>query len=177
MSGNASNHGKDSNGDWVPMGATTTGDNSPAGKMVIADNNTLYNTDGTSPKTETVTGRPRHLNDVNAYALHATQGAVVQGDLSLIEYTAGENVTAVLINAWGSTNFKGYYVTVNAPDAATAALRLASDNTTSKTDTLRYWCAADKAKLIKMGEEITSVYFIAIDTDASEDNNADIEPY
>lgn len=34
MAGNSSNHGKDSNGKWIPMGATTDSNNNPAVAMV-----------------------------------------------------------------------------------------------------------------------------------------------
>ncbi len=137
----------------------------------------LYNSDGTASKTEVCSAQPRHLNDVANYTLHSSQGAVDTAELSQIEFTAGEYCTAVLVNAWGGSSFQGAYLTVNAPDATTAALRLKSDNTATTTETRRYFVPAGVIRLFKFDFEVTSVHFVAIDNDATPDNNIEVEPY
>lgn len=137
----------------------------------------LYNSDGTAGKTAGTTGYPRHLNDVANYTDHYTQGAVSTAELSTLTWTAGEDVTAILVNPWGGSAFKGVYLTVNAPDDATAALRLKSDNTSGSTDTIRYFVPAGSPRLLKFSSAITRVDLVAIDAEGAEDNNVEVEPY
>jgi hypothetical protein len=135
----------------------------------------LYNTDGTYPKTQVVTADPKHLNDVPNYTLHSTQGVVAEAEIQTITYTPGMNVTGFLVDAWGGAAFLGYYFTVNAASLADAAVRLRSN--IANAATLRNRVGAGKTKFPKYAAEITRIDFVAIDNDATPDNNAEIEPY
>jgi uncharacterized protein YukE len=138
----------------------------------------LYNTDGTPGKNQAVTGDPKHHNDIPNYTLHASQGVVAEVEIVTTTYTAGMNVTAALINAWAGAatpTFLGVYVTFNAASLTDAATRLQSLE--SNTSTLRYFVKAGTMRLFKLGVEITRIDMVAIDNDATPDNNVEVEPY
>lgn len=132
----------------------------------------LYNTDGTWPKTETVTAQPKHLNDIPNYTGHATQAAVGAGEINTITLSAGTYATGIYVNPWGPSTFSGVYVTVNAADSATARSRLQSVEGSS---TLRYFVPNGKPRTLKFTSEITRVDVTAIDSAA--DNNLEVEFY
>lgn len=134
----------------------------------------LFNADGTYPKTTATTGTNRHLADVPNYTAHPTQGAVDTAEIQTVTWTLGEAVTGVLIAAWGGTSFRGYYVTVNAPDTAQAAIRLRSN--IANASVLRVFVPAtpNEPTLITLNAAITRLDFVAIDNDATPDNQAEI---
>lgn len=125
-------------------------------------------------KTTATTAYPRYANDVNAYALHTTGGAVVAADLAERSWTEGD-VDGCVINCWGGTNFKGVYVTLAATDIGTAQAALRLQSTNDNGDRNRYWIPADKSVFIPF-PSLAYIWIIAIDTDASEDNNVEIVP-
>lgn len=167
---NVLNQGKDADGKVAPMGATVDSRGNPAGN-VVNDPISLYETDGTYPKTSTVedSGDPtiptnRFVLDVPNYTAISTPGACLAAEVAGVTFPAGSNVTGVVIVGTGEATFKGYLVTVNAGSAAAAATALSVDATAGGGANANNFdfCPADKLTRLIYDTEITDVYVTAI---------------
>lgn len=160
------------NATGVPGAVRSTG-----GAVPVTDQSqktgALYNTDGTWPKSEVCTAYPQHRNDVPNYTGHPTLAACLTAEVEEVSFTAGQFVTGVRIACWGGASFKGGYVTVNQFDTAAAAIALSSSEGAALN---RRWVPAGGAIVIRLASELTKVGIVAIDDDATPDNNFEIEP-
>ncbi len=148
---------------------------SKGGEFEIFDAGSLYNTDGTFPKTDTVVdpGNPniptnRFFLDLDNYTAISTPGVVDAAEVQSRTFTIGTNVTALVVTpitpSATPSDLVGVLITVNAASDAAAAtamsVSVAAGGTASQNDS--DFCPAGETTILIYDAEITKVHAVAI---------------